>query len=94
MPASKKLSMDEWREIGLLFKDAQQKLDQVSTLMKGRVSAKTIKLVSRLSQAQMGEVKSNLEDAMFQQHPGETGDRLSVFYGGQQEILTQGNHEH
>lgn len=73
--------MEEWIRVGLLMKEVDQKLLEVTRMLGGKVGASTIDLLHRLREVQIGRVRSHLEDVMFKQHPGPTGDRLSVFYG-------------
>lgn len=77
----KQCSMEEWIRVGLLMKEVDQKLLEVTRMLGGKASLATIGKVVQLRQVRVNKVRSHLEDVMFKQHPGPTGDRLSVFYG-------------
>lgn len=61
--------MEEWIRVGLLMKEVDQKLLEVTRMLGGKVGASTIDLLYRLRKVQVGRVRGHLEDVMFKQHP-------------------------
>lgn len=74
------LSMEQWSEIGSHIKQAETSLQHASDLLRGHIPKSLLNQLNTIQTDQLLKVKSRLEDTMFFQHQGETGDRLNIFF--------------
>lgn len=79
----KTLAVDEWMEAGRKIKKIGILLQELVTLVNGKIPMPLLDRILKLCNhsGHFSGLKSRLEDEMFRQHPELSNEYLWVFYG-------------